>query len=107
MIVQQGEKVRALYWQAIHEMSSEKVPSGCKLSASADFLRRIIFRSVRLGSFELIGKWWGIVAAAHENKKIKLIQLTLQRVLSAAVIEVLSSLAARLGGTKLRVIYWR
>ena len=71
-IVHQGEKVRALYWQAIDEVSTGVAQSNCRLSASADFLRRVCFRSVRVRSLDLFRKWWPIVSAAHHERKAML-----------------------------------
>lgn len=108
MIVHQGDHVRELYWRAISEVSTkDKMSSNCRLSASADFLRRIFFKSVRLRSFKLLRKWWPIVSAANEHHKNRLVLLTTWSILVMGYREIMSHIAARLGGTRLRVIYWR
>lgn len=108
MIVHQGENVRELYWQAISEVSTkDKMSSNCRLSASADFLRRIFFKSVRLRSLKLLRKWWPIVSVANEHHKNRLVLLTMWSILFMGYREIMSHIAARLGGTRLRVIYWR
>ena len=108
IIVHQGENIRELYWQAISEVSTkDKIPSNCRLSASADFLRRIFFKSVRLRSLNLVRKWWPIVSVANEHHKKKLVLLAMWSILVVGCREIMSHMAARLGGTRLRVIYWR
>ncbi len=106
-IVQQGEKVRELYWQAINEVSTGMAQSNCRLSASADFLRRVFFRSVRVRSLDLFRKWWPIVSAAHRERKAMLAFLVIRGTVITVYRELVTRIAARCGGTRLRVIYWR
>ncbi len=107
MIVHQGEKVRALYWQAIDEVSKGVVQSNCRLSASADFLRRIFLRSVKVRSLDLLKKWWPIVSTSHHEHKVMLALLVTRSTVITTYRELLTRIAARIGGTRLRVIYWR
>lgn len=107
MIVHQGEKVRALYWQAINEMSKENMASDLRLAASADFLRRILFRSVKVRSLDLLEKWWAIVSTAHHENKVMLALWVIRSTVITAYRELVTRVAARFGGTRLRVIYWR
>lgn len=106
-ILNHGELVRDLYWQAISEYSVDGVVPDLRLSASADFLRRVFFRSVRVGSVGLLRKWWPIISAANSGKKSKLALLTILSILVTGDREILSRIAARFGGTGLRVMYWR
>lgn len=107
MILNHGEHVRESYWRAISEYSGEGESANLRLSACADFLRRLFFRSVRVRSLVLLRKWWPIVSAANNGKKVKLMLLTALNILTMGYKDVLSRVAARLGGTRLRVMYWR
>jgi len=107
MILNHGERVRESYWQAISEYSGDGVPPDFRLTASADFLRRLFFRSVRVRSLVLLRKWWPIVSAANIGKKGKLMLLTALSILATGYREILSRVSARFGGTGLKVMYWR
>jgi hypothetical protein len=107
MIVNHGERVRELYWQAINEVSTGIVQSNCILSASADFLRRVCFRSMKVRSLDLLKKWWPIVSTAHHEHKVMLALWVIRSTVITAYRELLTRIAARIGGTRLRVIYWR
>ncbi len=107
MIVNHGERVRELYWQAINEISTDIVQSNCKLSASADFLRRICFRSVKVRSLDLLKKWWPIVSTAHREQKVMLALRVIRGTAITTYRELVTRIAASFGGTQLRVIYWR
>ncbi len=107
MILNHGERVRESYWQAISENSADGVNANLKLSACADFLRRLFFRSVRVRSLVLLRKWWPIVSAANNGKKGKLLLLTVLTILATGYREVVSRVGAYAGGSNLRVAYWR
>lgn len=107
MILNHGEHVRESYWQAISEYSVDGVNTNLRLSASADFLRRLFFRSLRVRSLVLLRKWWPIVSAANNGKKSKLVLLTALNILATGYREILCRVAARYGGTGLKVMYWR
>lgn len=107
MIRHHGERVKEAYWRAIQQFSEERGCPKIKAAASADFLRRLIFRSVRIRSFGLLGHWWPIISAANEGTRVRLVLLTTLSVLTAALRELLSRVAGVIGGTNLRVIYWR
>lgn len=107
MISRQGERVRELYWRAICDASTDVARPSWKLSASADFLSRVFASSTRMGSFQLFQKWWAIVATEHDGQKPRLVLLTILSLLERVYRAVLSRMAARLGGTYLRVFFWR
>ena len=107
MIIHQGEYVRELYWEAIREVPEELVKPDRKLYASADFLRRIFFRSARIRSLDLLKKWWPIVSNEYKEQKTRLILLTIVRLLAIGYQESLSKVATQLTVSTLRVIYWR
>lgn len=107
MILHSGERVRELYWQAICEVQSDLLRKKNKIYASADFLRRIIFRSLKIRSFILLKKWWLTVSNMHAGQIPMLIFLVICNVLSILFRELMSRFAAKFGGGGLRVMYWR
>lgn len=107
MVVNHGERVRELYWQAIKEASTGAVKFDCMLSASADFMRRICFRSMKVRSSDLLKKWWPIISTEHHEHRVMLVLLVTQSSVITAYRELVTRIAARLGGVQLRVIYWR
>ena len=107
MILNHGEHVRESYWQAISEYSTDRLMPDLRLSASGDFLRRLFFRSMRVRSLGPLRKWWPIVSATADGKTTKLVLLTVLNILATGYREILSRVAARIGGTGLRVMYWR
>lgn len=107
MISRQGEHVRELYWRALCDTSIDVARPSLKLSASADFLSRVFASSTRMGSFRLFHKWFAKAATAHDGHKPRLVLLTILYLLERGYRSVLSRMAARLGGTYLRVFFWR
>lgn len=107
VIANRSEHVRLLYWESINAISAEVVGDECRLFASADFLRRVLYRSIRIHSVRILKRWWHIVSAEHKNKKILLVYLIIKNVLLTGIRLIMSFMASRVGGTRLRVFYWR
>lgn len=105
-ILHRGDLVRSLYWHAISEVSSEIVSESKKLEASADFLCKVFFRSVKTRSRNLFHEWWIITSESHPHQKLKLGSLTLANIIKYGVRLTWSIFASKLSGTNLRVFYW-
>lgn len=64
MVAAGNEKVRELYWQAIHSVPREAVSDGDYARGLADFLRRVCFRSVATRNPALLRTWAARVYSA-------------------------------------------
>ncbi|RCX33458.1 glycosyltransferase [Thioalbus denitrificans] len=102
-----NEHVRSLYWESINKPSGEVVGDRNKRLASADFLSKVFYRSIKTRSMALMKKWWPIVSAEHREHKARLTLLAISNILITGIRLFLSLVASRIGGTRLRVIYWR
>lgn len=106
LILNHGEFVRELYWKAIREVPAGMVGDNCKLSAEADFFRRVFFRSLRLRSMVLMRKWLGIVSSRKRNK-MKLFAFTLGSILAVGSRELFTLVGSAVNKSTVRVFYWR
>jgi hypothetical protein len=62
---------------------------------------------MKVRSLDLLKKWWPIVSTAHHEHKVMLALWVIRSTVITAYRELLTRIAARIGGTRLRVIYWR
>ncbi len=105
MLVNNGEHVRYLYWEAIQTNApNEKT---LYLHPSADFLRRVFFHSLRTRSFAQLKHWGQKTKQEQKFQQIKLITLTCWKIISAGLREIWNLGIGNIGGVRLRVFYWR
>lgn len=64
MVSESNEKVRQLYWQAIHSVPRDAVSDADYARGLADFLRRVFFRAVRTHDMPLLRSWAARVYSA-------------------------------------------
>lgn len=57
MVSASNEKVRQLYWQAIHSVPRDAVSDADYARGLADFMRRVFFRAVRIHDMTLLRSW--------------------------------------------------
>jgi glycosyltransferase involved in cell wall biosynthesis len=103
----QNELVRKAYWEALESVEPGATAAQVTLSAHADFLVWVLARSVRERTPQLIGQWWRVVAEAHQQELGRLARHALENALSTGARKALTQLGGLLGGTKMRVLYWR
>lgn len=106
-IAQRGDFVRSLYWETIRGVAAKAVNPSSKLTASADFLRRVLFRAVRARSWRLFKDWFLVVSSEHKNNFTKLMLLLMKNIFISFFREVSSYCFALIGRTRLRIVYWR
>ena len=58
MVANDNTKVRELYWQAVLSVDRSKVTDREYCLGIADFLRRVLFRSIAVRNFKLFAGWW-------------------------------------------------
>lgn len=63
IIVNANEHVRELYWEALLDVPAAQVDSRALAASMAEFMRSVVFRSIRLRSWSLIREWWPRVLA--------------------------------------------
>jgi glycosyltransferase involved in cell wall biosynthesis len=103
----QNERVRRLYWTALESVPRGSVSAESRLAASADFLGWVLVRSVRERSLKVLSEWWKVVSQAHDEGRVRLAAATVENVFNDGSKQLLSRLSALLGGTQMRVMYWR
>lgn len=107
MVLNQSERVWRLYWEALCYVASEGAGKVEFIDGSADFLRRVAFRSIKTKSLSFFVYWWKVVAEAHVGKRIKLAFIFAGNIILMGIVAVMSRFASFIGGTRLRVLFWR
>lgn len=107
MVSNANDRVRALYWQAITSVSEEEVPAGDMARGLADFLRRVIFRALRIRRWCLVRQWAPRVFARSPYGVFLTGMLTLHSVLRIVAKELIGRLSSRSGHIHSKVLYRR
>ena len=71
LVLSANDRVRELYWQAIHSVPREAVSDGDYARGLADFLRRVFFRSVATRDPALLRTWAARVYAASPHGRLR------------------------------------
>lgn len=71
MVSSSGERVRQLYWEAIMSVPRARVSDHDFASGVANFMRRVLFRSISGRNLSLARTWWPIVASASPYGPLK------------------------------------
>lgn len=107
MVLNQAEIVWQLYWEAICYAASKNVDRSVFIDASADFLRRIAFRSIKSRSLYFFVYWWKLVSEAHVGARLNLALKFSGEFLIVGGIAIIARITSFIGGTSLRVFFWR
>lgn len=70
-LVGANDAVRRLYWEAILDVPRERVSDALLAQGIADFLRRVLFRSLRTGRKDLLAYWTPRVFAASPYGSVR------------------------------------
>lgn len=95
LVANHNERIRELYWQAILSVPPELLDGNTYLQGRADFLRRVLFRAIRLRNPSLFRRWLTIVSAATAGNKLMLLIFTAQAFVRAGMKELISKLLRR------------
>lgn len=88
-------RVRELYWQAIAGVPDGAVNAAVRRAAHADFLRRVLFRSLRTLDGRLWLTWWGRVSKQSPKPAWRLFSAVVMKSASEARRQVHAVLFAR------------
>jgi glycosyltransferase involved in cell wall biosynthesis len=106
-IVHANEKIREFYWQALRDIPRESVDVAALSSGMADFLRRVLMRSIRVRRLGLIRTWLQrVLAEAPVGPAIMLARMAAS-VLWFCTWAVLDWISAHILRNRLKVFYRR
>ncbi|MDG4551369.1 MAG: glycosyltransferase [Candidatus Contendobacter sp.] len=106
MIFHLNENVRELYWESLNDVPINHIVLHDLGLGMAEFLRMIIFRSIRLKSWSLIQKWWPRIFIGSPFGRWKMIYWTLLAVIRIGFLETIGTVCARISGSRIKVLYW-
>ncbi|MBS0382398.1 MAG: hypothetical protein JSR56_08190, partial [Proteobacteria bacterium] len=70
-LVSANDAIRRLYWEAILDVPRERVSDSLFAQGIADFLRRVLFRSLRTHRKDLLADWTPRVFAASPYGSVR------------------------------------
>lgn len=106
MVVHLNDYVRELYWEALRDVPQDHIDIRYLGLGMAEFLRMIIFRSIRFRTGALVQKWWPRVLADAPFGRWRMIYWTSLAVLRTGFLEIIGTACARIGGSRIKVLYW-
>lgn len=107
MVARSNDRVRQLYWEAIMSVPRELVADHDFACGVADFLRRVIFRALRLRHFGLLQKWAPIAFSASPYGALRTSMLVASSVIRIVYKELLGRLRRNSDGCQIKVLYRR
>jgi len=107
MVEQGNDHVRQLYWEAIMSVPRELVSDRDLTHGIADFLRRVIFRTLRLRHFGLLREWMPIAFAASPYGVIRTSFLVAGSIVRIAYKELIGRARKDAQGRPIKVLYRR
>jgi len=107
MVAQSNDRVRQLYWEAIMSVPRELVHDDDLAYGLADFLRRVIFRTLRTGRAVYLRKWVQPVFAASPYGVLRTSLIVAGSVARIAFKELVGRWRKGSDGRRLKVLYRR
>lgn len=106
-LVHANDRVREMYWEALQDVPRDGVNVNDLGRGMAEFMRSVIFRSIRIGSFSPIRKWWPHVIDKTPLSRGATLYWVVYAVLRTGFVAMISYVCAIVSGTKLKVYYRR
>lgn len=106
MLRRDNEAVRRQYFEAIEEALPRVAPA-IRAAACADFVRRIVFRSLSLRRPALLSEWWRVLAPLSGESRFRFVVRCASQVVAEATRQVIQASASFLLRARLRVLYFR
>ena len=107
MVATMNAQVRQLYWDAILSVPRELVSDSDFAHGITDFLRRVVYRALHTGQWELVREWMPRVLAASPYGKASTAFLTVGSILRIALKEVMGRIRREPDGRRIAVLYRR
>jgi glycosyltransferase involved in cell wall biosynthesis len=107
MLAHQNDHVRELYWAALHEGLSLTADKNFKMAVIADFLSRVLFRAIKIGSRDLFIQWWRVIAGEFKFNKFHFALLVSMTTLRRGSLLILSEYLGRIAGLPFRIFHRR
>jgi glycosyltransferase involved in cell wall biosynthesis len=107
IIVNANEHVRQLYWEALLDVPKTQVDDAALAGSMAEFMRSVVFRSIRLRSWSLVREWWPrVLAGAPEGGAMMAIR-TAAAVLRTSLRFVVDRGCGYVSGNGTKILYRR
>ena len=100
MLSRANDRVRQCYWEAILDVPRDRVTDADFARGIADFLRRVIFRSVRARRWSLLREWAPRVYAVSPYGEMRTSWFVARAFLRAVAVEVAGRLGLLAGGRR-------
>lgn len=107
MIAQDNSRVRQLYWEAIMSVPRKLVTDRDFAYGIANFLRRVVFRSVKLRRLDLLREWLPVVLAASPYGVIRTSLLVVGSVVRITYKDLIGRFDKDAQGRAVKVLYRR
>jgi glycosyltransferase involved in cell wall biosynthesis len=107
MVLSQSNHVRMRYWESIREIDESRASDAVRISAAADFLRRVTFTAVRSGSLGIIKFWIPLVFREFQRHRARLTIYVVFRLAVGVWWFLRNRLASMIGGHSVPVYFWR
>lgn len=107
MVSSTGGRTRDLYWEAIQSVPRDKVSERDFALGIADFMRRVVFRTISARDWSLARAWWPRVLLASPYGTPRTAFLVLASIARIGTKIVVSSLRRDREGRRIRVLYPR
>lgn len=105
MVSSSGERVRQLYWEAITSVPRARVSDHDFASGVANFMRRVLFRSISGRSWSPVRTWWPIVSSASPYGPLKTATMVLDSSIRVGTKMILARLRGFLAEGRSTVLY--
>lgn len=107
MLIHSNDHVREMYWETLHDIPEDRVDSNDLGRCRAEFMRSVIFRSIRIRSFSLVKKWWPQVIDTSPWSSGVMIFWVLYAVLRVGFFEAIGYICSLFSGSHMKVYFRR
>lgn len=104
IVNQNNDAVRQLYWEALNSVPGNLVSAQDLANGMADFMRRVVFRSVRKGRPGLVLYWWGRVLGKSPVGSFSMSILLARAIARTLFLEIFYALKS-LNGRRKKILY--
>lgn len=102
-----NDHIRSLYWEALLDVPRDRVSPNALAGGMAEFMRGVVYRSMRLRRWSLVREWWPTVLLHAPEGCARMSVRIGAAVMRTGFLEVLDAIGGYLRGTNVRIFYRR
>jgi glycosyltransferase involved in cell wall biosynthesis len=107
MLADQHDRVKGLYWSAVHEALSLTNDKNVTISALAEFLSGALLRASQTENHEIFMRWWRMATREFKCNKLRLAFLIAVFTVRRQSLSLLTKYSGRISGLPFRIFYRR